>query len=578
MNTKTLINLNFDHWQAFLLSFIPALITLGLILYVYYKLPFYKMNRINLLFLFSLFAYQVNDSMHRISGSEETARSWDRLLAILWTIIAPTGLHWALFLTGKKKLANNFRFIVPLYFSLLFFTIPLVAGMYSQPFLYSPFWGWMRTYKNANTFLIVTLAWWCLIFTSMLYLFARFAYKSRNSPDLKFVSFMNFIGYSIPVIGGISTQLVFPLLFNIEPIPIGSTLMVTTVIVVIGLNSYKVFNLSETLDTEYITEILQDIIFVVTPRRTITYINSYGANSTKTTHKERKMVQDIFSNSPRTYDSFQKKVLIPSFKKKSINTCHFSMEDPAGKDIHWDITTYPLLNRNHLDGLLVVCRDITDRFIVAETRLAALRSQMNPHFIFNSLNSVQHYIHSYQREAAESFLSTFSSLMRRILDNSTKPFVSLSDELNTIELYLRLEKARFGDRLNYEINVDANLDKEDTLIPPMLIQPYIENAIIHGLAPKEQGGKVNIKIERINESILCVVEDDGAGRQKAGESNSRRIIKSKSYGMSITQARLEILNQHLDVPVSVKIIDLYNIQNEPCGTRVEIYIPLNEEF
>ena len=128
MDTKTLLDLNFDHWQAFLLSFIPALITAGLIFYVYYKLPFYKMNRIYLLFLFSLFMYQVNDSMHRMSGSEETARSWDRLLAILWTIIAPTGFHWALFLTGKKKLANNLRFIAPLYFSLLFFTIPLVAG------------------------------------------------------------------------------------------------------------------------------------------------------------------------------------------------------------------------------------------------------------------------------------------------------------------------------------------------------------------------------------------------------------------------------------------------------------------
>ena len=191
------------------------------------------------------------------------------------------------------------------------------------------------------------------------------------------------------------------------------------------------------MDTEHITEILQEIIFVVTPRRTITYINSYGANSTKTTQKERKMVQDIFSNSPRAYESFEKKVLIPSFKKRSAGSYHFSMEDLAGKDIHWDITTYPLLNRNHLDGLLVVCRDITDRFIVAETRLAALRSQMNPHFIFNSLNSIQHYIHSYQREAAESFLSTFSALIRRILDNSTKPLISLSDELNTIELYLQ---------------------------------------------------------------------------------------------------------------------------------------------
>ena len=122
------------------------------------------------------------------------------------------------------------------------------------------------------------------------------------------------------------------------------------------------------------------------------------------------------------------------------------------------------------------------------------------------------------------------------------------------------------------------LIKKIHLIPPMLIQPYIENAIIHGLAPKEQGGKVMIKMERVNESIMCIVNDNGIGRQKAGELKGRGILKNKSYGMSITEARLEILNQYLEVPVSVKINDLHNAQNEPCGTQVEIYMPLNERF
>jgi LytS/YehU family sensor histidine kinase len=299
----------------------------------------------------------------------------------------------------------------------------------------------------------------------------------------------------------------------------------------------------------------------------------------KTTQKERKMVQDIFPHSQNAYETFEKKVLIPSFKKMNVGIYHFSMEDINGKDIHWDITTYPLLNRNDLDGLLVVCRDVTDRVLIAEAKLSALRSQMNPHFIFNSLNSIQHYIHSYQREAAEAFLSTFSTLIREILNNSSKSAIPLSDELKTIELYLNLEKARFGERLSFEINVNADLDIENILVPSMLIQPYIENAIIHGLAPKKEAGKIIIQVRQTNDnSIICIIRDNGIGRQKANELKNQKIIKNKSYGMNITQARLEILNQYLNIPVSVKIIDLFTEQNEPGGTQIEILMPFIERF
>ena len=579
MSAETLFNLDLNHWQAFLLSFIPALITLGLAIYVYYRLPFYNMNRIYLLFLFSLFVYQLNDSMHRLSGSEETARSWDRLLAILWTIIAPTGLHWAMYLAGKKKLANNPRFIVPLYLSNIFFAIPLIAGLYSQPFIYSAFWGWMRTYKNANTFLVITLVWWCGIFTSMLYLFARFAYKNRNSPDLKFVSIMNFIGYSIPVIGGIAMQVVLPVFFSIgDPIPIGSTLMVTTCLVIIGLNSYKVFNLSETIDTERITEIIQEIIFVVTPGRSVKYMNSYGTKFFKINANEHLSLSTIFDHSKDVLNTFEKQILIPSFNSNLPGNYQFSMNDKDGKEVHWDVTTYKIYNRFTLDGLIIMCRDISDRALLAEARLSALRTQMNPHFIFNSLNSIQYYIHHYKRKAAESFLSTFSILIRKILDNSSKFSIPLSDEINTVELYLRLEKARFGDRLVYEICVADNIDQENTLVPSMLIQPYIENAIIHGIGPLDKGGKVSIRITEASEALLCVVTDNGVGRQKSMELKAKSIVPKTSYGMSITDARLGILNQKLDVPVSVKITDLVNELNEPSGTRVEIYIPVNERF
>lgn len=577
MSAETLFNLGLDHWQAFLLSFIPALLTLGLFVHIYSKFPAYKMNRIYLLYLLSMFMYQINDSLVRLSKSEDTARSWDRLLGILWALIVPAGLHWALFLTGSR-LASRLRFIAPLYFSLIFFAIPLIAGLYSQPFIYSTFWGWMRTYKNADTFLVISVLWFCLVYGIILYLFGEFVYKNRHSPDLKFVSIMNFVGYSIFVVVGISLQVIFPVFFNIAPIPIGSTLMITTTIAVIGLNSYKVFSLSETIDTEYITEIIQEIIFVVTPGRSINYMNAYAANFFKTSGDQHPTVATIFSYSADVLNSFEREVLIPSFSSTTPCNYQFLMDDADGKKVHWDVTTYQVRHRSSHVGLIVMCRDTSDRALLAEARLAALRSQMNPHFIFNSLNSIQYYIHRYKRKAAESFLSTFSILIRKILDNSSKFSIPLSDEINTIELYLQLEKLRFGKRLDYVVGVDSDIDQENILIPSMLIQPYIENAIIHGLAALSKGGKVTIHVTGATEAVICVIKDNGVGRTKSRELKSNAMVAKTSYGMSITDTRLGILNQKMKLPVSVKITDLLNEEGEAAGTQVEIYIPVNERF
>src|SRR5947207_3032301 len=128
MDANTLFNLGFEHWPAFLLSFIPALITLGAIIYFFFNFPSYKINKIYLLFLFSLFAWQINDTLIRMSLSEETARSWDRLLAITWMILIPSSIHFILLLNGRKKLSNNSLLIISLYISAIFFATLQCAG------------------------------------------------------------------------------------------------------------------------------------------------------------------------------------------------------------------------------------------------------------------------------------------------------------------------------------------------------------------------------------------------------------------------------------------------------------------
>lgn len=207
----------------------------------------------------------------------------------------------------------------------------------------------------------------------------------------------------------------------------------------------------------------------------------------------------------------------------------------------------------------------------------ALRLQMNPHFIFNSLNSIQSYIVTHDTEMAVTYLGKFSQLMRLILTNSGNKYVVFKEELKAIRHYLDLEKLRFDKKFDYKIKVDKRIDTEFIEIPPMIVQPYIENAIIHGILHKPTQGQIDIDFKLNGQQILCTVTDNGVGREKAAEFREKAGIKRKSSGMYITKARLDLLNQQGNEDYSVKIIDLKDEKGASTGTRVDLVIQYNED-
>jgi len=207
-----------------------------------------------------------------------------------------------------------------------------------------------------------------------------------------------------------------------------------------------------------------------------------------------------------------------------------------------------------------------------------LRSQMNPHFIFNSLNSIQSFISSNNAFLAMSYLSKFARLMRLILENTRKSYVSLEDEINTLQLNMELEQIRFKEKFDFSIDVDPGIEVKTTLIPPMLMQPYIENAIIHGLMHKSTKGNLDIHFDLSGQVIKCSIVDDGIGREKAAELKKEQSSKRKSVGMQVTNERLAILNKRASAEIKVAIIDMKDEQGFPCGTRVELDLPFKEEW
>lgn len=212
-----------------------------------------------------------------------------------------------------------------------------------------------------------------------------------------------------------------------------------------------------------------------------------------------------------------------------------------------------------------------------ELEQKALRLQMNPHFIFNSLNSIQSFIIQNDTDKAIGYLAKFSKLMRLILASSRETFIPLEDEILLLRHYLELEQLRFSDQFDYDIFVDNSIDEEFTGIPPMIIQPYVENAILHGLMNKKDGkGKLNIIIWEKEDYVLCIVEDNGIGREKARLIKERGGLGQKSQGIMITKERLEILNKRNKDKISVEIIDLNDSDGNASGTRVRLKIPIIE--
>lgn len=213
----------------------------------------------------------------------------------------------------------------------------------------------------------------------------------------------------------------------------------------------------------------------------------------------------------------------------------------------------------------------------AQTRMyelekKALQAQMNPHFIFNSLNAVQGYMSGNETDLAEEYLADFSRLIRLILENSRSSSVEFSQELELLEKYTAFEALRFGGRVRFEFDVDPKLRGRQFMLAPMLLQPFVENAVVHGLANKEGQGMVKLRFELKGKDLFCTIEDNGIGREKSAAYRPSSPGKT-SAGMMITRERLQLLNQNLPLNLILKITDLLDDQGLPVGTRVEVRIP-----
>ena len=207
-----------------------------------------------------------------------------------------------------------------------------------------------------------------------------------------------------------------------------------------------------------------------------------------------------------------------------------------------------------------------------ELEMQALRAQMNPHFIFNCLSSINHFILKTETETASDYLTKFSRLIRMLLNNSKHKYITLNEELDCLELYIQMEQLRFKNSFHYKIKCSSEVDAEEILIPPLLIQPFVENAIWNGLSYKEdQRGNLDVNLQKEQEILECTITDNGVGRKAALAFSNKSVAQHQSIALQITKERIALLDDE-EGEHSLVIEDLYDTAGIARGTKVTLRI------
>jgi ligand-binding sensor domain-containing protein len=310
---------------------------------------------------------------------------------------------------------------------------------------------------------------------------------------------------------------------------------------------------------------------------TYSYLLQGVDNEWKTTHSQSVIYPHL---PPGSYEFRLKTINNSGIESKDIQTIRFYIRKP-----YWKTTWFKFLIILAIIVPIVLLYSLIQYIKLKEKRKRnsiknemnkyrhkALSVQMNPHFIHNSLNSVQNYILKNDTEKSSDYLSKFGRLMRKILENSQEPLISLGQELDALNLYIEMELIRFRNSFEYYFELAENIDAKKIFVPPLIVQPYVENAIHHGLRTKEGDKTLKISIFTTNETIHIVIVDNGIGRDRATKIKERKKNTYKSLGTEITEKRLRLFKEIYKNKIKVITNDLFDNKNQVSGTKVELII------
>ena len=313
------------------------------------------------------------------------------------------------------------------------------------------------------------------------------------------------------------------------------------------------------------------------------FVYYYKLNPLDNTWKETKLNTLSYPSLPSGNYQLQLFAINKFGKKSAVITITFDIETPFWKTIWFWLLVFMislslsvfLIHRYFIKMQTVNTEKARIQQQLATLEQTALQAQMNPHFIFNCLNSIQQFIMLDDKRKANKYLTEFATLIRNTFDNSDKKNITVSEEANYLDKYLDLEQLRYGDNFKYKIIIDNSVEKDFTQLPAMLLQPYVENSLRHGIRNRKEGcGEVLINFIQTENTLICSVKDNGVGREAAKRLKSKEHIEYQSKGMQLTERRIQLLNTGLKNKITFEVLDLKDIQGIATGTEVIIEIPL----
>ncbi|MBI3136646.1 MAG: histidine kinase [Bacteroidetes bacterium] len=584
MNTS--FEITTDYIGISLLAFIPGVIGLAISIYMWLKIPRTTTTTVFLVFVISCSVWQISEGFFRLSGNEATAIFWNRCISLSIIPCTAAGLHFSVLFSGNKRVLKSRLFYLFIYLPAVVFFGALILNIYTWPVITDEVWNW-KSDPRLGTFQSAETLWVFCTSTSTMYFLARYAVSSRKKDlILRRRSLILFIGYLIPSAIGVVCQIIFPQVLGLEEMPLTAPAILTfSIASLIALQKYKLFRYSSAFPANRILEIMNEGVLILDTELRVRYANLGFSRITGYCPDEltgmsvHKLGPGYLNVKDQENEAKPTGVLSERTKRR------IRSRDGSDRFVYYNSAAY-IDKSGDITGTIILFTDITEiekssQKARCEKRQALqhqsklLSSQLNPHFIYNSLNSIQYYILDENREPALNYISEFSKLMRTVLNNSLKEYITLSDEISFLEAYISLELKRLRNKFSYIINVSSEIDTDDVVIPPMLLQPYVENSIVHGLGLIDYQGILVISFALHNDRVVCEIVDNGVGRETAIHlKENRKGGVNKSHGMNITKTRIEILNEISEQDHHVHVEDLKDENQVGIGTKIIVSFPL----